>query len=95
MPRNPAASCVSKSRPGVVPHARSRTSRSCSAAWMTASAGPESTSAKGATSTASGSTSDPPRPGDLQERETGEVGPLPVELGVERVGLDTPQLVEQ
>lgn len=38
---------------------------------------------------------DPPRPGDLQERETGEVGPLPVELGVERVGLDTPQLVEQ
>ena len=47
MPRNPAASCVSKSLAGVVPHARSRTSRSWSAAWMTASPGPASTGGEG------------------------------------------------
>ena len=57
MPRKPAAIWVSNRRLGMVPQASSSTSRSWSDAWRTATPGPSSTSASGAMSTASGSTS--------------------------------------
>ena len=56
-PRKPAASWVSNRWAGTVPQTARRTSRSWLAAWTTASPGPSSSSAIGAMSTASGSTS--------------------------------------
>ena len=60
--------------------------RSWSPAWATIVAGTRQISASGSSETASGSTrASPLLQRDLHEREAGEVGPLAVELGVERV----------
>ena len=56
-PRNPATIWVSKTVAGMAPQAAISTSRSCDAAWATAMPGPPKTAARGAGSTASGSTS--------------------------------------
>ena len=56
MPRNPATIWVSNTTAGVAPQAAMRMSRSCEAAWAMATPGPSKTVARGAGSTARGST---------------------------------------
>ena len=87
-PRNPATICVSNTAEGTAPHAAMSTSRSCDDAWATAVPGPLNTSAQGGG--VHGERVDqghPVPPGDLDQRQVGNVGALGVELGVEAVAL--------